>query len=346
MSKNQNKEFMVDCSKHLKRDTRKSFWLGGNIFGYSTTDDETFQLFDLAEKFGLASVDTSSSYSNGKSELLLGEWLSRFPERRQNIFISTKVGLESGETARGLGSRKRINETLVLSLERLKTNYIDVLFIHSPDKTVTVKETVSSLINLKNENLIRAFGLCNATYSDVSEYIENILLMGGNPADFYVQNYFNWAKREPNYWLKLGIKHSGNDCKSVAYGILGRGLLTDDVLRSSETKDPHSRKIKNKAIRGEFKDLDFRLQLERVGEICQNHNTSLFDFAIAYSYYLVDFSVLAVRNINQLEALNSSIESLISLEILQNIFKEIKKLGISFSQNLGDPKKNIRSDEP
>ena len=73
------------------------FWLGGNIFGYSAQEDAAIEILDNAAKKGINGIDTSSTYSDGVSETIIGRWLNHDKVRRQRFHVSTKVGLNSYE---------------------------------------------------------------------------------------------------------------------------------------------------------------------------------------------------------------------------------------------------------
>ena len=120
------------------------YFLGGNLFGYSMSQNETLDLLTALSNESTIGVDTSSSYSMGDSERYIGEFISQ-TQKRSRLFISTKVGVSDCSQAKGLGSPDKILQHLKGSLSRLKTDYVDLLSLHHPDTATELLETVTLL---------------------------------------------------------------------------------------------------------------------------------------------------------------------------------------------------------
>src|ERR1700678_1608423 len=82
--------------------------LGGNVFGWTVNESDSFRLLDAAFDAGLTFIDTADVYSRwlpghagGESETILGKWLAK-GNKRSNVIIATKLGLEMGEGKKGL----------------------------------------------------------------------------------------------------------------------------------------------------------------------------------------------------------------------------------------------------
>lgn len=317
----------------MKNESLNKFWLGGNIFGYSAQEDEAINILNNAEKAGISGIDTSSSYSDGLSETIIGRWLNHDRVKRENLFISTKVGLKSYQSPIGLGHPDRIFEALELSLQRLQTEYVDVLVLHAPDPATNISLTVLAFYDLMKENLIKGFGICNASILDARNYMSAIISLGGSLDDFYIHNYFNWARRKPDYWnnfLNPGHKSYFN---SVSYGLLGRGVF----MPKSGTKDRHSRKNLNLNIKAEITNSELMSKFEIVESICRAKGQTLYSYALAYGFYLSRYSVIGIRTLSQLSELTKFSENLISQNDFDEIRKEIQELDLEFSEGLGDP---------
>lgn len=125
------------------------------------------------EKIGFALIDTAELYGAGHSEELVGEAIKDFP--RERIFIVTKVKSENLRYERVIRSAKA-------SLERLKTNYIDLYLVHWPNPRIPLSETMRALEKLYNEGIVRYIGVSNfdvrlmeeaRTYLSVTDIIVN-----------------------------------------------------------------------------------------------------------------------------------------------------------------------------
>ncbi len=104
------------------------------------------------EKIGFVLIDTAELYGGGHAEELIGEAIKDLP--REKIFIVTKVKSENLRYERVLKSAKA-------SLERLKTDYIDLYLIHWPNPRIPLSETMRALEKLYNEGIVRYIGVGN-----------------------------------------------------------------------------------------------------------------------------------------------------------------------------------------
>ena len=124
--------------------------MGGDYWG-GTDDDESIRTIHKALELGIDFLDTAPAYGRGHSEEVVGRALEG---RRQHVVISTK--------ASGTGhSLQQVREKLQSSLERLKSDYADVYFIHWPSREEPLGPTIEGLETLRREGLIRAIGVSN-----------------------------------------------------------------------------------------------------------------------------------------------------------------------------------------
>jgi aryl-alcohol dehydrogenase-like predicted oxidoreductase len=321
----------------MKFENLNRFWLGGNIFGYSAQEDLAIKILDNAEKIGIGGVDTSSSYSKGRSEAIIGRWLNHDKERRKQLIISTKVGLESYESPIGLGHPDRIIETLNSSLKRLQTDYVDVLFLHAPDPITDISLTVSTFYELMQNGLIKGFGICNATKKEAESYFLVLDKLGISLQHFYIQNYFNWARRAQDYWDDFLEFKSTARCNSVSYGLLARGVF----MYNSGKKDQASRKNKNLQIMAEVADLKLKQKFNLISEICIKKGQSLYSYSLAYGYYFSRYSIIGIRTLNQLDELRIFRDNLMPQKDFYEIQEIIQKSDLEFREKLGDPFFNL-----
>src|SRR5882762_8052437 len=122
------------------------FAFGGNVFGWTIDEKESFKILDAFVDAGLDLIDTADVYSKwvpgnkgGESETIIGNWLKR-SGKRNKVVIATKVGKPMGENKKGL-SRKYIIQAVEDSLKRLQTDHIDLYQSHDDDKNTPLLET-------------------------------------------------------------------------------------------------------------------------------------------------------------------------------------------------------------
>lgn len=132
--------------------------LGCNSFGTRATREASFAILDRALDAGITLVDTADMYGNGASEEIIGEWLEG---RRERVVLTTKGGGAGNKPAERGGSRAYLRGALEASLRRLRTDYIDLYYVHYYDGVTPDEETFGTLDHFKREGLIRAVGVSN-----------------------------------------------------------------------------------------------------------------------------------------------------------------------------------------
>jgi aryl-alcohol dehydrogenase-like predicted oxidoreductase len=138
------------------------------IFGtllLSKTDD-AFALLDSVIDTDCYAFDTAVTYGDGASERVMGNWMEARGNRADVIIIG-KGAHHAGETNRV--DPENIRQDLTGSLERLKTDYIDLFLLHRDDTSVPVGPIVEVLNALKDEGRIGAFGMSNWTCDRIRE---------------------------------------------------------------------------------------------------------------------------------------------------------------------------------
>ena len=140
--------------------------LGAMMFGKWGNPDhaECVRIIHHALDQGINFIDTSNNYSEGESEIIVGEALQG---RRDQVVLATKVWapVGPGPNQRGL-SRKAIQEQVEQSLRRLRTDVIDLYQIHRPDPTTPWEETLSALSDLVRQGKVRYLGCSTNHYDD------------------------------------------------------------------------------------------------------------------------------------------------------------------------------------
>ena len=135
---------------------------GGNDFFKAWGDTgvkEASRMIDLCFEHGVNFFDTANSYSDGKSEEILGQSLKG---RTARALISTKATFPMGTGPNDWGSSRHfITRACEDSLRRLGTDHIDLYYMHGFDATTPVDETLKALDNLVTSGKVRAIGCSN-----------------------------------------------------------------------------------------------------------------------------------------------------------------------------------------
>jgi aryl-alcohol dehydrogenase-like predicted oxidoreductase len=151
--------------------------LGGNVFGWTVNENDSFRLLDAAFDAGLNFIDTADVYSRwvpghvgGESETILGKWFAR-SGKRDKVIIATKVGMDMGDGKQGLAP-KYIEQAVEASLRRLQTDRIDLYQAHKDDETTPLAETLGAFDRLTKQGKVRFIGASNYSGARLREAME------------------------------------------------------------------------------------------------------------------------------------------------------------------------------
>ncbi|MCM4082389.1 aldo/keto reductase [Paractinoplanes hotanensis] len=148
--------------------------LGAMLFGTRIGERESFAVLDRFVEGGGRWIDTANNYAfwlhpsgfGGQSEQVIGRWLAARPGVRDRVLISTKVGAEPTDPARGLDAMEGlsapvIRSALTGSLQRLGTDRVDLYWAHVEDRSVPLAETAGAFSDLVAEGLAARLGASN-----------------------------------------------------------------------------------------------------------------------------------------------------------------------------------------
>jgi aryl-alcohol dehydrogenase-like predicted oxidoreductase len=205
--------------------------LGCNNFGSRLDLAGTRVVIDAAIDAGITLFDTSDTYGGGgKSEELIGECLVG---RRDQVVLATKFGHQSadmgyGAAAGAKGGRRYIRYAVEQSLRRLKTDYIDLYQIHTPDPKTPVQETLAALGELVAEGKVRYLGHSNFSGWQIAEAAMAADRRGWQPF-ISAQNHWSLLERAAEAEVVPAARHFGLGV--LPYFPLANGLLTGKVRR-------------------------------------------------------------------------------------------------------------------
>ena len=205
--------------------------LGCNNFGGRLDLDGTRAVVDAAIDAGITLFDTAESYGGGgASERMLGEVLGR---RRDQVVLATKFGgrgpdMGYGPAAGARGSRAYIRRAVTESLRRLRTDYIDLYQIHSPDPETPVEETIAALHELVAEGKVRYLGHSNFSGWQLAD-AAHLATAGGHPPFISAQNQWSLLQRRAEADVVPAARHFGLGV--LPFSPLANGLLTGKIRR-------------------------------------------------------------------------------------------------------------------
>lgn len=203
--------------------------LGTNNFGTRIDYPAAERVLHQAVEEGINFIETANGYGDGQAETFIGTALR---DKRQQVVLATKVAGTRGEgpNMHG-GSRKHILDQVELSLQRLRTDYIDLYQLHHYDPHTRLEETLRTLDSLVQQGKVRYVGCSNFAAWQVAEAMGLASKMGIEPL----------VSVEPEYsMLKRGIEQELLPCCThynvgiLPYFPLASGFLTGKYKRGQQ----------------------------------------------------------------------------------------------------------------
>lgn len=197
-------------------------WPITGITSVGVTEAQSFATLQAAADAGINFFDTAYVYGyDGESERLIARALGH---RRQEIIIATKGGFHwdaTGKQARD-ASPDTLRRQCAVSLRRLDTDHVDLLYLHAPDPNVPVADSAGALRELMQEGKTRAVGVSNVTPEQLKEFAAACPLSAYQP-------HYNMLQREiEKSHLPWCI---ANGVSVVVYWPLMKGLLAGMLPR-------------------------------------------------------------------------------------------------------------------
>jgi aryl-alcohol dehydrogenase-like predicted oxidoreductase len=157
---------------------------GGNVFGWTLDRDRSFEILDAFYEAGGRMIDSAEGYSawvegnkGGESETILGLWLESRGVRK-DMLIATKTGMGGPPYAL---QPEKVAAALEGSLERLRTDYVDIYYAHRDDKTTPLDEVVAGYDAIVKAGKARELGASNYTAERLAEITALADRMGATP---------------------------------------------------------------------------------------------------------------------------------------------------------------------
>lgn len=215
-------------------------WPIAGITSVHVTEAHSRETLQAAFDAGINFFDTAYCYGYaGESEKLMGEVLG---PRRTQIVIATKGGIhyEGTKQARD-ASPAALRRECEESLRRLRTDYVDLLYLHAPDPAVPLAESAGGLRELLDEGKTRSVGLSNATTAQLAEFAAVCPLTAYQP-------HYNMLQREIEASQLPWCREQG--VSAIVYWPLMKGLLAGKLPRD-HVFDPKDGRQKYPMFQGE-----------------------------------------------------------------------------------------------
>ncbi|MET9292728.1 aldo/keto reductase [Streptomyces sp. NPDC003077] len=275
--------------------------LGGNVFGWTADEAESFAVLDAYVDGGGTFIDTADVYSawvpgnkGGESETVIGDWLAS-RGHRSDVVIATKVGAHPD--FKGL-SAATIKKAVDASLTRLRTDYIDLYYTHYDDESMEISEFLSALDELVKAGKVREIGASNISARRLEAALE-FSEREGLARYVAIQPEYNLVSRD-TYEGELSNVVARHGLGAVPYYALASGFLTGKYRPDTPVESARSTKASAHldTERG-------RKVLAALDEVAAAHHAKIPTVALAWlaAQPTVAAPIASARTVEQLQAL-------------------------------------------
>ncbi|MCC8359142.1 aldo/keto reductase [Salinimicrobium sediminilitoris] len=244
---------------------------GGNVFGWTLDEKESFRMLDKIFEKGFNSIDTADSYSHwapgnhgGESETIIGKWLKE-RGNRDEIFLATKVGSNPGKEGRDI-SKKYILKAAEDSLRRLQTDHIDLYFTHWDNENTPVEETLEAYEQLIKQGKVGHIGASNLSPERISASLK-AANQNDLPKYEVIQPEYNLVEKEKFEGQYKPLAEE-NNLAVITYFSLASGFLTGKYRKKEDLEGAREEMVKKY-----FNDKGLN-KLKTLDEISKAHQVS------------------------------------------------------------------------
>jgi aryl-alcohol dehydrogenase-like predicted oxidoreductase len=317
--------------------------LGSMTWGEQNTEEEGHEQIDYAISKGVNFIDTAEMYSvpgrketQGSTETIIGNWLSRNKSQRKDIILASKVTgrMEYFQyISPNLGfSRPRMMEAIEGSLSRLQTDYLDLYQLHFPERKTNFfgelgyvnhdtewednfEEAVSTLKSLQQEGKIRHWGLSNETpWGVLRTYLESDRQQMDRPQS--IQNPYSLLNR--TYEVGLSEISMRENLSLLAYSPLGFGRLTGKFEKGLGTEHDRINKFPRLARYNGALSIEATKHYMKIAEEAGMSMTTLALSFVNDRPFMCS-NIIGATNMEQLKENIDSIDVILTPDILKEI---------------------------
>jgi aryl-alcohol dehydrogenase-like predicted oxidoreductase len=289
-------------------------WSIGGTFWGGSDEREAVRTISAALGRGINLIDTAPAYGWGKSEELVGKALAEYG-KRDEVIIATKCGLvPQGDGIGRNSSREQILKELEQSLNRLRTNYIDIYQVHWPDEKTPFEETAETMGLLKKQGKILAVGVSNYSRKQMERFRKV------TPINTVQSPYNLFERGIENDILPYARQHH---MTTLLYGPLCRGLLSGRMSASTRFEGDDIRKSDPKFQPPRFQQyLEAVQRLDRFAQ--ENYGKRVVHLALRWVLDQpgADIALWGARKPHQLEP----IEGLFGWKLDENARRRIDEI--------------------
>lgn len=296
----------------------------GDQWGFGADEATSHRVLDAYARAGGNFLDTANKYHGGQTERIVGKWLEA---RRHEMVVATKytLAMDHEDVNTAGNHRKNLSRSVESSLRRLRTDYIDLLWVHAWDEHTPYQETMRAL-----DDLVRAGKVFYVGVSDTPAWVvsaSNVLAELRGWSEYVgMQIEYSLLQRTPERDLLPMAEAFG--LSVLAWAPLGAGVLTGKYTRSTMTND--SLRAANNEQRGRTSESSLRVARE-VDAIADQLGVTSAQVAIAWvrsrGYRYIP--IIGARKVDQIEDCLGSVDVTLDQEQLRRL-DEVSRVEMGF----------------
>ena len=265
--------------------------LGTMTFGNEADDATSRALMDRALELGINFFDASHNYNKGETERIVGRWLG---PHRKDLILTSKVFFPAGGGMNDQGmSRRNMIFAVEESLRRLKTDYLDILYLHHWDEHASIEHTLGAVNTLVEQGKVIYCGVSNFA---AWQTMKAVSVAGAHhyPPIVCMQPMYSLLKRQVEVELLPLAQHEG--LAVVPYNAIGAGMLTGKYLEGAK-----GRLTETEMYRQRYDNPQYTEVTQRFVAYAREKGLSPAALAVAWvmSHPLVTSTIVGARNLDQ-----------------------------------------------
>lgn len=290
---------------------------GTMSFGGDADEETSTAMFHRCREAGINFFDCANVYAGGRSEEILGQLIA---DCRDEVIITSKVYFPTGDDINAKGaSRRHIMAAVEASLKRLKTDYLDVYFIHHFDERTPLEETLRALNDLVQQGKILYPAASNFAAWQVAKAL-GISVREGWARFECIQPMYNLVKRQAE--VEILPMAQSESLGVIPYSPLGGGLLTG---KYGPARRPDSGRLVESEMYQKRYGADWVYDVaQQFTDFATKHDFEPVSLAVAWvaTHPAVTAPIIGARNLTQLEGSLRSVE----IEMTPDLRAEISAL--------------------
>ncbi len=205
----------------------------GDVWGFGAPEKDCFRIMDTFAEHGGNFIDTANKYHEGQSEEIVGAYLGA---DRDRWVVATKytLSMRPGDPNAAGSSRKNLRQSLEASLRRLRTDYVDVLWVHAWDHCTPVEEVMRALDDAVSAGKVNYVGLSDSPAWVGAQANTLATLRGWSPFVALQVEYSLLARTAERELLPMANAHG---LGVTAWAPMAAGILTGKYTRGSGVPD-------------------------------------------------------------------------------------------------------------